>query len=168
MASIQFLSAERGESIAVVRRLFTEYASSLDFDLCFQDFDKELSGLPGPYARPDGRLIVAMDGGKAAGCVALRKLEEGVCEMKRLYVKPDHRGKGIGRKLVNAILDEAKKIGYAKMRLDTISSMSEAIELYESVGFHEIEAYRPNPIEGAVFFELDLKSPRGDDEEAGS
>lgn len=145
------------ELIAEVSNMFLEYASSLDFDLCFQNFDQELRELPGEYARPSGRLILALYEEMPVGCVALRRLEEEVCEMKRLYVKPPYRGKGIGRELAEKIISEAKSIGYRKMRLDTISTMIEAITLYESLGFREIGPYRPNPIEGARYFELILK-----------
>lgn len=146
------------ELIAEVSRMFLEYASSLDFDLCFQNFDQELRELPGEYARPSGRLILALYDGMPVGCVALRRLEEGICEMKRLYVKPPYRGKGIGRELAEKIISEAKSIGYRKMRLDTISTMIEATTLYKSLGFREIGPYRPNPIEGARYFELILRT----------
>jgi putative acetyltransferase len=157
---MEFDNAKSGEALCIARDLFTEYASSLGFNLCFQNFDKELDGLPGEYAPPGGRLIIAMDEGKAVGCVALRKIEDGVCEMKRLYVRPAYRGKGIGKKLVEAIIEEAEKIGYIQMRLDTVPSMKEAIALYRLMGFHQIEPYRVNPVEGAMFFELALESRR--------
>lgn len=145
-----------------MRELFTEYAASLGFDLCFQDFDKELASLPGEYSSPNGCLIVAMDGSQVVGCVALRRLDNDICEMKRLYVRPEFRGKGIGRELVKAIIDEAKKIGYIRMRLDTVPVMKEAIALYCSMGFYEIEPYRYNPVEGAVFMELNLRTVHTD------
>lgn len=144
--------------IEIVRELFKEYADSLSFSLCFQDFDKELAELPGEYAPPDGRLLLAIYENKIAGCVALRKITDEICEMKRLYVRPEFRGRGIGRKLSVAIIEEAKKIGYKRMRLDTIPSMKEAINLYKSLGFKEIEPYRYNPIEGAMFMELEISS----------
>jgi len=154
---IEFAFAESTELSSIVQELFKEYACSLDFDLCFQNFDKELAELPGEYAPPDGRLIVAINETKVVGCVALRKIINGICEMKRLYVRPAYRSKGIGRELVRAIIGEAEKIGYTQMRLDTVPAMKEAIGLYRSTGFYEIEPYRNNPVEGAMFLELTLK-----------
>ena len=132
---IKFNFAETKEHLVIVQELFLEYATSLGFSLCFQDFDEELAGLPGEYAPPDGRLLLALDNTNAIGCVALRKLDEGICEMKRLYVKSSSRGEGVGRKLAKAIIEEAEKIGYAKIRLDTVPAMREAISLYHSMGF---------------------------------
>jgi len=154
---VEFTFAESTELLSIVQELFKEYACSLDFDLCFQNFDKELAELPGEYAPPDGRLIVAINETKVVGCVALRKIIDGICEMKRLYVRPAYRGKGIGRELVRAIIGEAEKICYTHMRLDTVPAMKEAIGLYRSTGFYEIEPYRNNPVEGAMFLELTLK-----------
>ena len=154
---IEIIHVETKDQVSIIRVLFIEYATSLGFSLCFQDFDKELAGLPGEYAPPYGCLLLAMDDINAIGCVALRKFEEGICEMKRLYVKPSGRGKGLGKKLVNAIIEEAIKIGYTKMRLDTVPAMKEAIAIYRSIGFYEIKPYRENPIEGALYMELDLK-----------
>jgi putative acetyltransferase len=151
------LSAETGKNLKLVRTLFKEYAESLDFDLDFQDFSEELNNLPGQYASPSGRLLIAMYGDKPAGCIALRKLGHEVCEMKRLYIKPQFRGLGIGRALTEAIIDEAKRIQYARMRLDTVPSMKEARALYVSLGFKEIKPYRYNPIEGSQFMELSLE-----------
>jgi ribosomal protein S18 acetylase RimI-like enzyme len=141
---------------AVVDELLREYAASLGFDLCFQGFDRELATLPGDYAPESGRLLLARVDGVPAGCVALRSLGEGICEMKRLYVRPGCRGLGIGRRLVEALLGHARRIGYATMRLDTVPTMVEAIALYESLGFRDIPPYRLNPIPGARCLELDL------------
>jgi putative acetyltransferase len=142
--------------IEVVRTLFNEYAASLGFDLCFQDFDRELRELPGDYAPPDGCLLLARDGDKAQGCVALRKIDMQTCEMKRLFVRPEARGRKLGRKLAGAVIAEARRIGYLRMRLDTIPSMSEAVALYRTLGFKETAPYRHNPISGAIFMELEL------------
>ncbi len=140
-----------------MRELFTEYAASLGFSLCFQSFDTELAELPGKYAPPAGRLWLAESGGEPAGCVALRRLEDGVCEMKRLYVRPQFRGKGIGRILAEAICKEASAAGYEKIRLDTVEPMMQsAVELYRRMGFREIAPYCSNPIAGALYMELQL------------
>ncbi len=150
------IQVETEEHIEFISELFTEYAESLGFDLCFQNFDKELAKLPGDYKPPHGRLLLALHEKKIVGCVALRKMNEGICEMKRLYVRPAFRGKGIGRRLARVIIKEARKIGYKYMRLDTIPSMKEANALYQSLGFREIEPYRYNPLEGALYMELTL------------
>ncbi len=138
------------------RRLFREYAEEIDVDLDFQDFPTELANLPGEYAPPTGELLLATAQGRPVGCVALRPLEPEVCEMKRLFLEAPYRGQGIGRQLVEAIVSEARRLGYAKMRLDTLPSMQDALALYTALGFREIPPYRYNPLEGARFFELIL------------
>jgi putative acetyltransferase len=137
------------------RGLFLEYAASLGFSLCFQSFDEELKNLPGAFGPPSGRLLLVRYGGHAAGCVALRRLEINICEMKRLYVRPDYRGLGLGQMLVERVIAEARVIGYARMRLDTVASaMQDAIALYRRMGFREIAPYSAIPIEGAIWMEL--------------
>ena len=155
----EIVRAHSFEDIENARSLFKEYAAWLEIDLCFQNFEKELSELPGDYAPPDGRLLLAFVNKALAGCIALRKISEGVCEMKRLFVRPDFRGKSLGRKLVEAIITEARHIGYRRMRLDSLPpKMGDAIALYRSMRFTEIEPYYQNPVPGAIFMELDLGS----------
>ncbi len=148
--------ATSATEIEIVKTLFREYAAWLTIDLSFQNFDAELAGLPGDYAPPTGRLLLGMLGRHAAGCVALRRLSAEMCEMKRLYVRAEHRGSGVGRALAQAIISEARGIGYARMRLDTLPVMGAAHRLYESLGFREIPAYCHNPIAGTKFLELQL------------
>jgi len=155
--SLHAIQVESREQAAEVRELFLEYAQSLTFDLCFQSFDKELAGLPGDYAPPEGRLLLAIFDGQTAGCVALHKIENDVCEMKRLYVRPRFRGKGLGKALAERIIHEAREIGYKKLRLDTVEPvMRAAVAMYRQLGFQEIEPYLANPIEGALYMELQL------------
>lgn len=154
--ALEIRIAESPADIAAVRGLFVEYAESLGFSLCFQGFDRELADLPGCYAPPRGSLRLALTGAVPAGCVAVRPLVADICEMKRLYVKPDQRRSGLGRRLVNVALQDARRIGYRVMRLDTLSTMTAAIELYRSVGFRTIPAYYDNPIESAVYLECAL------------
>jgi ribosomal protein S18 acetylase RimI-like enzyme len=143
--------------VARARELFLEYAQSLGFSLCFQSFDKELADLPGDYAPPDGRLLLAEHDGQLAGCVALHRLDATSGEMKRLYVRPNFRGLRLGRTLAERILSEAASIGFQRVRLDTIQGkMDDAIALYRRLGFREIEPYRQNPIAGALYMELEL------------
>ena len=154
---LAFLQAESPAQIAQARELFLEYAQSLGMNLCFQNFEQELAGLPGHYAPPDGRLLLAEYEGQLAGCAALHAWEPGICEMKRLYLRPPFRGKGLGRVLAEAIIAEARNIGYQRMRLDTIEPiMKDAVEMYRKLGFREIAPYRPNPIAGAMYMELQL------------
>jgi putative acetyltransferase len=153
---LKILQAETGKNLDLVRIIFEEYAASLDFDLDFQNFREELNSLPGQYAPPSGRLLIAMYEDKPAGCIALRKVSHGIGEMKRLYVKPQFRGLGVGKAITEYIIEEAKKIGYARMRLDTVPSMEKARALYVSLGFKEIKPYRYNPVEGSRFMELAL------------
>jgi putative acetyltransferase len=154
----EIIQAHSADRVAHARELFREYEAWLEVDLCFQNFDKELAELPGKYAPPDGRLLLAVENGKVAGCVALRKIGEGICEIKRLFLRPQFRGKGLGRQLAELIIAEAKQIGYQRMRLDTLPpKMNDAIALYRSLGFKEIEPYYDNPVPGAKFMELDLR-----------
>jgi len=154
---MQLLPAHHREHLPVVRELFREYAAAIEIDLCFQSFDEELAGLPGKYAPPAGRLLLALANEQPAGCVAVRPITKRICEMKRLYVRPGFRGQGLGRALASAVINAGREIGYEGMRLDTLSSMSEAIALYESLGFQRIPAYYDNPSGLAVFFELKLR-----------
>ena len=149
-------AAESKSDWATARELFQEYAASLGFDLSFQDFEREVASLPGDYASPGGVVLLARDDHAAAGCVALRPLAVETCEMKRLYVRPSHRGTGVGKRLADAILVEGRARQYRRMRLDTVPGMEAAIALYRALGFREIEAYRANPIPGAIFMEREL------------
>ena len=154
---MQLIQAQSSEEIEQARQLFKEYAAWLEIDLCFQNFEKELADLPGDYATPNGRLLLAYDDNESAGCVALRKIDDGICEMKRLFVRDKFRGQGLGRSLIDAIISEAKDIGYKRMRLDTLPpKMNDAIALYRSFGFKEIKPYYKNPVPGAMFMELKL------------
>lgn len=148
--------AEFPAQLEPIRELLREYAASLGFKLCFQSFDEELASLPGAYGPPRGACLVAVDGGQLAGLVALRDLGASACEMKRLYVRPSFRGRGAGRHLALAIIDEARHRGYHVMRLDTVASMAAAQGLYEALGFRDIPPYYDNPVPGARFMELRL------------
>ena len=148
--------AHGAADILLARDLFEEYAGSLDVDLCFQDFASELAGLPGHYAPPRGELLLASWDHRPAGCVALRPLDEAACEMKRLYVRPEFRAHGIGRALIQRIIEVARKADYRYMRLDSLPSMKSALTLYRQLGFHEIPPYRNNPVAGTVYLELPL------------
>jgi putative acetyltransferase len=152
-----FHQAESPAQIAQARKLFLEYAQSLGFSLCFQNFEKELADLPGDYAPPQGRLLLVEYNGQLAGCVALRSKETGICEMKRLYLRPQFRGKGLGRILAERIIAEAREIGYQRMRLDTVEPvMKDAVAMYRKLGFNDIEPYCTNPEAGAMYMELQL------------
>ncbi len=154
------MKLKQAESIAEIeqaRGLFMEYAAWLDVDLCFQGFEGELRELPGDYAPPDGRLWLAFEEDELMGCIALRRIGAEMCEMKRLYLRAVARGRGLGKQLAVAIIEEAREIGYKRMRLDTLPRrMPQAVALYRSLGFTEIEAYYSNPIEGVLYMELML------------
>jgi putative acetyltransferase len=144
------------EQVEQARALVLEYVSSLGIDLDFQDFEAEMREFPGDYAPPDGCLLLAVDEQGPAGCVGLRKLKPGICEMKRLYIRPRCRGQGLGQRLAQAIIQEARALGYQTMRLDTLATMHPAIALYRGLGFLPTAPYYRNPLEGALFFELKL------------
>lgn len=154
---LTFVQAESQPQLAQARELFLEYAQSLGFSLCFQNFDQELAQLPGDYAPAQGRLLLAEFDGQLAGCVALHKLDAEICEMKRLYLRPNFRGHGLGSSLANRIIAEAREIGYQRMRLDTVEPvMKEAVAMYRKLGFEEIAPYCANPMAGALYMELKL------------
>ncbi|MFO7813888.1 MAG: GNAT family N-acetyltransferase [Pelovirga sp.] len=150
-------AATSATQLDMMRDLFREYEQFLQVDLCFQDFNQELANLPGKYAPPDGALMLALNSEQPIGCVALRKLEEGICEMKRLYVKPEGRGTGLGKKLAEQIITIARQRGYSTMRLDTLDTLTEAIGLYQRLGFRQVPPYYDNPLAGALYWELDLR-----------
>ena len=150
-------NAESSEDIEIIRGLFREYEEWTETDLCFQGFEDELAKLPGKYAKPKGRLLIAEVEGNAAGCIALRPLADDICEMKRLFVREDFRGSGIGRSLIAEIIKQAEIIGYKKMRLDTIASkMHAAVAIYRGFGFYEISPYYENPLEDVIYMEKSL------------
>lgn len=156
MGNVEYAYVDGENMLEEIRQLFIEYVQSLGVDLAFQDFDKELETLPGKYAPPYGVLILASVEENAAGCVALRRLSEDTCEMKRLYVRDAYRGLGIGKALIGMLIDEARELGYKFIRLDTLPTMKNAQSLYRAFGFYEIEPYVYNPIEGTRFMELKL------------
>lgn len=156
---IEILDAAFPEDLDTVRALFREYASALEVDLDFQDFDAELAALPGKYARPGGRLLLAKDGDHVLGCVCLRPLSAADCEMKRLYVRSEARGHRLGRRLVERVCDEARAAGYARMFLDTLPSMTAAQQLYADLGFVPTDAYVFNPVPGTKYMVLDVVTP---------
>jgi GNAT superfamily N-acetyltransferase len=154
---IELIYATEPSAVEQARQLFLEYAKSLNFSLCFQNFDQELGSLPGDYSSPSGRLVLAMRTSEPAGCVGLRSLDERICEMKRLFVRPTMRGLGVGRLLVDRIIEDARSIGYTQMRLDTVAPlMNDAIAIYRKRGFREISPYCANPQPGAIYMELEL------------
>lgn len=154
--NLEFRYATEKDTVEEAKRLFEEYAQSLGIDLAFQNFEEELKTLPGKYAPPGGALILALMDEKTAGCVALRKITDDIGEMKRLYVRSAYRGLGIGKKLIKMIIEEAQRLNYSYLRLDTLSTLKRAQELYVSVGFYDIEPYVYNPIEGARYLEFKL------------
>ena len=154
---IKLVEANTTEFVEKAKELIREYAQSLEFDLGFQDFDKEMENFPEQYAFPRGCLYIALDSNQLIGCVALRELGQSICEMKRLYVKPYYRGQKVGKLLAEVVIKAARDMGYNYMRLDTIPSMKQANMLYKALGFKKIAPYRFNPIEDATFFELNLK-----------
>ena len=153
---MDLMNASTEEHLKIARELFEEYAASLNFEICFQNFAAELAQLPGYYAPPSGRLLLAFHNGRAAGCVALRRMEDGVCEMKRLYVRPEFRGSGIGTALAESVVCHARETGYKIMRLDTVSSMHKAQSIYKSLGFVDTKPYCFNLLEGVRYMELNI------------
>jgi putative acetyltransferase len=147
--------------IAAVKALFLEYAQSLGFSLCFQGFDEEMATFPAKYSPPKGGLLLAKVDGVAAGAVGVWQLAPGICEMKRLYLKPEFRGLDLGRRMAEAVVAEGRRLGYGAMRLDTLKTMEAARALYASMGFREVEPYYNNPIDGAVYMELPLSPGTG-------
>ena len=158
---LSIVRAEGSEYMGLVRELFVEYQDWLGVDLCFQGFDEELENLPGKYGQPAGRLLLARQAGMVAGGVGMWRLEDGICEMKRLYVRSPWRGKGLGRRLAWAIVAEARAAGYARMRLDTLGHLTAARALYQDMGFVEVAPYYNNPLEGVMYMELDLAAVHG-------
>lgn len=151
------IEASSPDEINGARELFLEYQKWLNVSLCFQDFDKELAELPGKYASPEGRLYLVKHGEDYIGCIGLRKISHGICEMKRLFIKPEHQGHGLGKKLVEFIINDAKDIGYKLMRLDTIKEkMPNAVDIYEKHGFKKIDKYYDNPNPHTLYMELEL------------
>ena len=149
--------AETAEDVLCARELFREYEPSLGLSLCFQNFEQELAAWPGEYVPRDGQLLLAEEGTELAGCVALCKIDARTCEMKRLYVRPQFRGKGLGRILAERVVADAREIGYKRLRLDTVEPvMRDAVAMYRKLGFREIAPYRENPVEGALYMELEL------------
>ena len=155
---MRIIQAQTAAELDAVRELFDEYQGGLGVDLCFQGFAEELANLPGRYAPPGGRLLLALDGTHAAGCVALRALEEGICEMKRLFVRPAYRGQGLGCRLAMQIVNEAPALGYRLMRLDTLDILESAMRMYAAMGFQRRAPYYANPLPGIVYWERALQT----------
>jgi len=153
---IEIRPADFASDLPLVSQLFREYAGSLDIDLCFQNFEAELASLPGKYAPPEGRLLLAWDANDVVGCVALRPIGAASCEMKRLYIKPQARGQRLGHRLAERICQEAREAGYLRICLDTLPAMTAALQIYRSLGFKQIEPYVFNPVDGALFLGLEL------------
>lgn len=153
---LEFKLVNSKELIEGAKCIFKEYQESIETDLCFQKFEEELASLPGKYSLPQGRLYLAFLNDEAIGCVALRPMEDANCEMKRLYIRPEYRGVGFGRILAEKIIEDAKKIGYKKMFLDTLDTMTSAVNLYKKLGFQDAHEYCFNPINGAIFMVLEL------------
>lgn len=153
---LDIIQATTPGQLEQARSLIREYTDGLGIDLSFQELEQELADFPGAYAPPSGCLLLAVDGSEAAGCIGIRELEPGTCEMKRLYIRPAWRGHGLGRRLVEAALEQARAMGYSAMCLDTLPEMQSAIRLYQSFGFQRTEPYYANPIPGALFFKLRL------------
>ena len=147
---------ESENDLDIIRHMFREYETELDVNLCFQNFEDELASLPGDYTQPQGFILLASLNTKPAGCVALRKIGDAVCEMKRMFVRPEFRSSGLGRLLSIRLIEEARKLGYTRMRLDTLQRLQPAIKLYESLGFREIPSYYDNPLEHVKYMELEL------------
>jgi ribosomal protein S18 acetylase RimI-like enzyme len=154
---MEIIHIKTAKHLDEIRQLFREYENFLGVDLCFQGFEEELARLPGEYAPPKGTLLLAVDGKNTAGCVALREFKGDACEMKRLYLRPEYRGVGLGRKLAKKIIEEAERIGYSSIRLDTLKNLKEAMGLYASLGFKRVDPYYDNPLPGVIYWELQLK-----------
>lgn len=147
---------EAYDNLEDVKLLFKEYAEMLGVDLSFQNFDEEIEGLPGKYGKPYGKLYLAYNDSKLAGCIALRRFDKEACEMKRLFVRPEFRGKKIGEKLVKKVIEDARLMGYKKIYLDTLFTLKNAVHLYRNLGFYEIPAYYNNPLRNVLYFSIDL------------
>ena len=159
-ANVGIIHAVTPEEISAVRGLMREYGASVGVDLSYQNFEEELRGLPGDFAPPRGTLLLGIAGKEAAGCVAIRPLAENFCEMKRLYVRPAWRSTGLGKRLVEAALEDARRAGHRSVRLDTLPTMIAARKLYAALGFLPIAPYYQSPVAGTAFLQLDLTKPR--------